>query len=130
MDISWKKRLHLLSLRYLSWVLPRTAAQQAQDLFLTPVRVPRPQSEMAWYESAQKYFLKNGNLLLTRSRLCPIILCPFDGESEAPENNFSRNFIRDSIIPTPNKNNIIINYTKIKNIYLKCIFSSLKFYSF
>ncbi|MFS4459714.1 alpha/beta fold hydrolase [Bdellovibrio sp. HCB2-146] len=48
------------SLRYLSPVIPRVAAKWAEDLFLTPVRVPRPESEKAYFDSAKKYFLKNG----------------------------------------------------------------------
>lgn len=32
----------------------------AENIFLTPTRVPRPESEMAWYESSKKYFVGDG----------------------------------------------------------------------
>ena len=60
MEMSLSKKMMVSSLRYLSPVIPRTAAKWAEELFLTPVRVPRPESEKAWYESARKYFLNNG----------------------------------------------------------------------
>ncbi len=32
----------------------------AENIFLTPTRVARPESEKAWYESAQKYSVADG----------------------------------------------------------------------
>lgn len=44
----------------LSKVCPRLSARIALHFFATPVRIPRPESEMAWYEQSKKYFLKSG----------------------------------------------------------------------
>lgn len=49
-----------LILGFLSTFFPTLVAKMALTIFATPVRTPRPASEMAWHESAKKYFLKNG----------------------------------------------------------------------
>jgi pimeloyl-ACP methyl ester carboxylesterase len=48
------------SLKYSSRILPHTAALWAEDIFLTPTRVPRPLSEKTWFESARKFSIDNG----------------------------------------------------------------------
>lgn len=47
-------------LKVLSKISPGLAAKIALHFFATPVRIPRPASEMAWYESSKKYFLTSG----------------------------------------------------------------------
>ncbi len=44
----------------LSKYLPSLSVKIAFHFFATPVRTPRPSSEKLWYETAKKYFLKNG----------------------------------------------------------------------
>lgn len=41
-------------------VLPRHSAQWAEEIFLTPQRVPRPDSERLWFENARKKTLPGG----------------------------------------------------------------------
>ncbi|WII71090.1 alpha/beta hydrolase [Bdellovibrio sp. 22V] len=60
MQNSLAQKAWFLTVRYASWVLPETGARWAQNIFLTPTRVPRPESEKAYYESARKYTLVNG----------------------------------------------------------------------
>lgn len=44
----------------LSKIFPRLSARIALHIFATPTRIPRPQSEMIWYEASRKYFLSSG----------------------------------------------------------------------
>ena len=60
MEISFSQKLFFLGVKYLSWVLPSFWAKRAEDLFLTPSRVPRPPSEKAWFESSRKKTLSGG----------------------------------------------------------------------
>ncbi|WP_413942630.1 alpha/beta fold hydrolase [Bdellovibrio sp. HCB-162] len=60
MEPSLRQKLWFLFIRYFSWVLPKLSAYWAEDLFLTPTRVPRPESEMSWFESSKKYTLAGG----------------------------------------------------------------------
>ncbi|WP_374073268.1 alpha/beta fold hydrolase [Bdellovibrio bacteriovorus] len=60
MEISLSQKLWFLLIRYFSWVLPKQSAFWAEDLFLTPTRVPRPESEKSWFESAKKFTLSGG----------------------------------------------------------------------
>lgn len=43
-----------------SLLFPRLTAREAFVVFTTPSRIPRPESEQAWTEAAEKGFLKNG----------------------------------------------------------------------
>lgn len=43
-----------------SYIIPWWAAQKAAQLFLTPKKYKRPQTEVGWYEKAIKRFLKSG----------------------------------------------------------------------
>ena len=47
-------------LKWFSLILPKISASIAIKLFATPIRIPRPLSEISFYESSKKYFLKNG----------------------------------------------------------------------
>lgn len=47
-------------LQFFSYVFPYWAAKKAAQLFLTPVKHKRPESEMAWYQSAQKQTVLDG----------------------------------------------------------------------
>lgn len=60
MEISLSQKLWFLFIRYFSWVLPKQSASWAEGIFLTPSRVPRPDSEKLWFESAKKYTLAGG----------------------------------------------------------------------
>ncbi|UXR63481.1 alpha/beta hydrolase [Bdellovibrio bacteriovorus] len=60
MKMSLMQKLWIGSWRYLSWVLPRQTALWAEDLFLTPSRVPRPLSEEGFYKSSEKITLPGG----------------------------------------------------------------------
>nr|BFD66940.1 alpha/beta fold hydrolase [Bdellovibrio sp. HAGR004] len=60
MKISLTQKMWIGSWRYLSWVLPRQTALWAEDLFLTPSRVPRPPSEEGFYQSSEKMMLPGG----------------------------------------------------------------------
>lgn len=60
MEISLSQKLWFLFVRYFSWVLPKQSAHWAEDIFLTPDRVPRPDSEKLWFESAKKFTLSGG----------------------------------------------------------------------
>lgn len=44
----------------LSNIFPKLTAKIALYFFSRPIRIARPKSEMAWYESARKFRLKNG----------------------------------------------------------------------
>lgn len=54
-----KKHLPKL-IAFLSPFAPKVAAKIALKLFATPVRVPRPESEMEMYHLSKQYFLNNG----------------------------------------------------------------------
>lgn len=54
-----KKHLPKL-LAFLSMFVPKLAAKIAFKMFATPVRVPRPESEMQMFHLSKQYFLKNG----------------------------------------------------------------------
>lgn len=54
-----KKHLPTL-LAFLSKFAPKLAAKIAFKMFATPVRVPRPESEMQMFHLSKQYFLKNG----------------------------------------------------------------------
>ena len=54
-----KKHLPTL-LAFLSGFAPKLAAKIAFKMFATPVRVPRPESEMQMFHLSKQYFLKNG----------------------------------------------------------------------
>lgn len=54
-----KKHLPTI-LKYFSRVFPRLASLWAIKIFATPIRIPRPESERAMYETSRKYFLSNG----------------------------------------------------------------------
>jgi pimeloyl-ACP methyl ester carboxylesterase len=43
-----------------SQIFPALASQMALRVFARPVRIPRPESEMLWYNQSKKYFLKSG----------------------------------------------------------------------
>lgn len=60
MELSFGQKLYFVFLRWISWLLPSWSAARAEELFLTPVRVPRPSSEESWYQSARKFTLANG----------------------------------------------------------------------
>ncbi|WP_413612180.1 alpha/beta hydrolase [Bdellovibrio sp. HCB-110] len=60
MEISLSQKLWFLFIRYFSWVLPKQSAFWAEGIFLTPSRVPRPDSEKLWFESAKKFTLSGG----------------------------------------------------------------------
>lgn len=60
MDISFGQRLFFGSAKYLSQVFPAYYAKGAEDIFLTPSRVPRPVSEKTWFESAKKTTYSGG----------------------------------------------------------------------
>lgn len=47
-------------LAFLSTFAPRLAARIAFKMFATPVRIPRPESEMQMFHLSKQYFLKNG----------------------------------------------------------------------
>lgn len=60
MKMSLMQKMWIGSWRYLSLVLPHQTALWAEDLFLTPSRVPRPPSEEGFYQSSQKMTLPGG----------------------------------------------------------------------
>jgi len=60
MKISFSQKLFFMGAKYLSWVLPSSWAERAENIFLTPSRVPRPVSEKAWFESSRKRILSGG----------------------------------------------------------------------
>ena len=53
-------KLWIATWPFLSWICPKFIAKKAENLFLTPTRVPRPRSEMQAYESAEKIKLSPG----------------------------------------------------------------------
>lgn len=60
MEPSASQKLFFIGAKYLSWVLPSYWAQRAEDIFLTPSRVPRPTSEKGFFESSRKQTLSGG----------------------------------------------------------------------
>lgn len=60
MDLSVAQKLWLLRIRLASLVLPRRSAQWAEEIFLTPQRVQRPDSERLWFDNARKRTLSGG----------------------------------------------------------------------
>lgn len=56
----WFKKFYLKFIVLLSWLLPKVGARLALKLFLTPTRVPRPVSELDFYNSAKKYKMPHG----------------------------------------------------------------------
>ena len=60
MEPTLAQKLWFKSLRYSSLLAPKQAAHWAEDLFLTPQRVPRPESEKLWYETARKKTMSGG----------------------------------------------------------------------
>lgn len=60
MEIPTSIKIQLLVIRYLSWVLPGLSGRWALHIFMRPLRVPRPASEVAWFESARKFNLQTG----------------------------------------------------------------------
>lgn len=60
MDLSVAQKLWLLRVRVASVVLPRRSAQWAEEIFLTPQRVQRPDSERLWFDNARKKTLSGG----------------------------------------------------------------------
>lgn len=60
MEISFSQKMFFMGVKYLSGVRPSFWAKRAEDIFLTPSRVPRPSSEKAWFESSRKKTLGGG----------------------------------------------------------------------
>jgi pimeloyl-ACP methyl ester carboxylesterase len=60
MEPSFSQKLFFIGAKYLSWVLPSFWAERAENIFLTPTRVPRPTSEKSWFESSRKQVLSGG----------------------------------------------------------------------
>lgn len=60
MEFSFAQKAWFLFIRYVSWILPKQSAQWAEEIFLTPTRVPRPESEKTFFETAKKYVLSGG----------------------------------------------------------------------
>ncbi|MNS54199.1 Alpha/beta hydrolase family protein [compost metagenome] len=60
MEPTLAQKIWFKSLKYSSLVVPKKAAAWAEDIFLTPSRVPRPVSEKEWYESARKRTMSGG----------------------------------------------------------------------
>lgn len=60
MKMSLRQKMWIGSWRYLSWMLPRQTALWAEELFLTPTRVPRPSSEEGFYQTSEKTTLPGG----------------------------------------------------------------------
>lgn len=55
MNLNPIQKLWIASWQTLSVILPKAIAQAAQILFLTPERIPRPPSEIDYFNSAKKY---------------------------------------------------------------------------
>jgi len=55
MNLTPIQKLWIASWQTLSVILPKAIAQAAQILFLTPERIPRPPSEIDYFNSAKKY---------------------------------------------------------------------------
>ncbi len=53
-------KIWISSWRYLCFLFPRWIAKSAESFFLSTFRVPRPSSELAFYETAKKYKLDSG----------------------------------------------------------------------
>ena len=47
----------MLILKYLSYLFPKTTANKALKLFLTPEKIGRPESELPWYDNSKKSML-------------------------------------------------------------------------
>ena len=60
MEPTFAQKVFFKSAKYLSWIFPSWVAQRAEDMFLTPARVPRPESEKTWYETARKSIKSGG----------------------------------------------------------------------
>jgi pimeloyl-ACP methyl ester carboxylesterase len=60
MEPTFSQKLFFIGAKYLSWVLPSFWAGRAENIFLTPSRVPRPSSEKAWFENSRKHTLSGG----------------------------------------------------------------------
>lgn len=60
MEPTLGQKIFFLSAKYLSWIFPAWIARRTEILFLTPPRVPRPESERAWNESARKSIMRGG----------------------------------------------------------------------